>query len=292
MGVGTSRPITAQEEQQKELQKEVIKFPEKVYVVISTHGKISIDIDASSNDIGKIKLYKIPDGITITKISPVTPGTCNYLDQQHLNKVIDFIKNTIDKSGTQPQAQSEPISRKRKLQEKTPEELIADFLKVEPFTQEMRKELKIKKYIDEEQRNYIYSTRSSLNTYQSGKSIPDKTYSYDNLDPIEPANFIKEIESNKTFDVLEVLKKITHETYDGKELITTSTTEKEIVDFFKNHGVKEIVLIDLSCSVFSDEEGNYPSSRSRRALRRGLKTQGGRKNKNKKRNRTRKYKIR
>jgi hypothetical protein len=272
-----------------------MQFPEKVYVLISTHGVMTINPIYEEPNV-----YKVPEGITVTKISSVTPGTCNYLEQSFLDQITDFIQETVNQEPmilTQQQMVAENINRKRKRdlnEKKTPEELISYFLfKNEPYTESLRRKIKNENFDDiDDVRAYLRSYKYFINTYVSGKIIPNKTYSYDTLDPIEPSNFIKQIgKNNKTFDVLSVLKK----TIEGQKKTTTYTYEKDIVEFFQNHGVKQIVLIDLSCSAFLTSEGKRPTERTTRFIRRRVyKTQKGayknknKKNKHRKNNRTRK----
>ena len=54
------------------------KYPETMIVVITSHGKIPIKTNSDGSQ--KPKLLTIPDGITLTKISAVAPGICNFID--------------------------------------------------------------------------------------------------------------------------------------------------------------------------------------------------------------------
>jgi hypothetical protein len=176
-------------------------------------------------------------------------------------------------------------------EEKTPEELILDFFKnTDPAVESLRKRIKNREEKDieiiSEMRSYIQSPKYFLNVYAPGTRVPNKFYSYSNKDKFDPAKFIiKEIgRNNKIFDVINALKQEIHDTdADGEEIITSYTTEIDIIEFFKNHGVKELVIIDLSCSIFSSYQGDIPTPRTTRLIRKRITTHkiGGRRRRHK-----------
>jgi hypothetical protein len=287
MGAGPSRPLITERQKIGE----TIQFPEKVYVLITTHGRMNVTLssdDTISPELGKLSIYKVPDGMTLKKINATTPGLCNYISTGYEREILDFIKQTIDseflpKNDLIQQIELTTKSGKRiRSDEETPEERILNFFKrTDPSIEELRKILKKGETNDvTDIRNYIQTPRYFLNVYTSGTNIPNKYFSYKSNEDDPVPSIIKEIgRNNKIFDVMKALKKeITTIDNNGMQIITTYTNEKDIVDFFKNQGVKELVLIDLSCSVFSNYQGNTPTPRTTRLIRKRITSQklGGR----------------
>jgi len=296
MGQAASRPPV----KQREIIDDRINFPEKVYVLITTHGRIdyirAAHIQASADDgppvLGEVSKYTVPDGITVTKINPISYGTCNFLTNEYAYEILEFVKYTIDnefipKYDVAKNIEFTTKTGKRILpQEGNVEEAIVNFLKRnDPNIKNLREEMKDlerenartgKKNDPQinDMREYLNSPKYFLNVYTSGTEAPDKYYSYDSND--KNVNIIKEIgRNNKIFDVMDRLKDVTVKTdpNTGETITTKETTEKKIVDFFKSNGVKEIVIIDLSCSVFLNVEGFTPRARTRRLFRKNIQTQ-------------------
>lgn len=294
MGAGPSRPQITERPKVGEK----IEFPEKVYVLITTHGRMNFTLpspDENTQELGKLTVYTVPIGMTVKKINAAIPGLCNYISDGYQNEVLDFMKQEIDsefmpRNTLKQQIELTTKSGKRMLAEdETPEERILNYLKAtDPSVKELRDILKSGDTTDAtDMRNYLHSPRYLLNVYTSGTRAPNKYYSYSSneLDDSIPS-IIKEIgRNNKIFDVMKALKKeITKTNSAGEQIITTYTTENDIIDFFKTHGVKEVVLVDFSCSVFNNPQGQTPTPRTARLVRKRITTQkyGGRSRKYKK----------
>ena len=284
---------------------EKIQFPEKVYVLITTHGQIDylrpsqlIQSGQSSIDnrhvIGEVSKYIVPDGINVIKINPVSHGICNYLSDDYSIEVFEFMKYAIDnefipKYDIKQDIEFTTKSGKRiRPQQENVENSILEFLKRnDPNISYVRKKMKLierenqqtgnsqsNKLELKDMKNYLNTPKYFLSVYTSGNEVPNKIYSYDVKDT--NLNIIKEIgRNNKIFDVMRHLKDETVK-FDpniGETIKTIHTNEKKIVDFFKNNGVKELVLIDLSCSLFINVEGYTPRERTTRLFRKNIRKQ-------------------
>jgi len=295
MGPAASRPLVTN----RQFVEDKIPFPEKVYVLITTHGWIDYRRAANrqeSNDgppvIGEVSKYTVPDGITVIKINPISHGTCNYLTDVYAYEILEFVKYAIDnefipKYDVINNIEFTTKTGKRILpQEEKVEEAILNFLKRnDPNIKSVRQQMKDLERENartgkknnaqiNDMREYLNSPKYFLNVYTSGTEAPDKYYNYDSND--KNVNVIKEIgRNNKIFDVMNHLKDVSVKTdpNTGETITTKETTEKKIVDFFKSNGVKEIVIIDLSCAVFLNVEGFTPRARTRRLFRKNIQSQ-------------------
>ena len=277
-------------------------YPKTVIITVTTHGEIPLD------EKGQPIKFVLPEGMSLTKISAVVPGVCNFLateDAEHyVNTLIDWLKKKDE---------SKFVEEKSKVSKN-----IVDFLKkedMETFNQidedvrEKKRKLKMRSsnyndndynndddYNDdeeysEEDSDDIKDDEEYLNQWNKSYQVthftnPFKRTRQDSLRPTrkELINkmYLRNNESEQfqqpwdfAITVLNVrgypdlVREMTGRTHQDDSMITL----EEITDFLNSKGVANIFLIDFSCSVFQperDEVITVPDERTKRILRREL----------------------
>jgi len=274
-------------------------YPKTVIITVTTHGEIPLD------EAGQPEKFVLPEGMSLTKISAVVPGVCNFLaseDAEHyVNTLIDWLKKFDE---------SEFVEKKSKVSKN-----IVDFLKkedmetvrqIEKDVKEKKRKLGIRsKYIDyndddddynddeeyEEDSDDIKADEEYLNQWNKSYQVthfanPFKRIRPDSLRPSrkELINkmYLRNNESEQfqqpwdfAITVLnvvgypDIVREMTGRTHQDDSMITL----EEITDFLNSKGVTNVFLIDFSCSVFQserDEVITVPDERTQRILRREL----------------------
>lgn len=277
-------------------------YPKTVIITVTTHGEIPLD------EKGQPIKFILPEGMSLTKISTVVPGVCNFLaseDAEHyVNTLIDWLKKKDE---------SKFVKKKSKVSKN-----IVDFLKkedMETFNQiakdvrEKKRQLRMRasNYNDndynndddynddeeysEEDSDDIKDDEEYLNQWNKSYQVthfenPFKRTRQDSLRPTrkELINkiYIRKNDSEQfqqpwdfAITVLNVrgypdlVREMTGRTHQDDSMITL----EEITDFLNSKGVANIFLIDFSCSVFQterDEVITVPDERTKRILRREL----------------------
>ena len=257
-------------------------FPKSVIVLITAHGKIPLDSSRQP------KLFEIPPEITLTTVSASPSGCCNFVGSDimdavalHLSKMDMSSANnikTLERIAT-VLAEELKLTSRLTYAPKLSAEKIPFGLKIQDLQREWQSihpEFKDDAdYSDyKHQFGNIYNISSGL-----GEAI-NKSYE------ITPGDWVNPYNVNNRINIFIPPKGIVDYLLrpPNKDSIHTTSLET-FLTYLKNMGVKHVLLIDLSCSIFMCENtGEVTNPREKRVLRRAIKTRklGGKKAKQKK----------
>jgi hypothetical protein len=242
-------------------------YPESVILQITTHG--SIELDENNQPIE----FNFQPGMFLTKLSAVTPGTCNIMSAESSNYFSRTIMNNIDRILWL--LNFNRIISEEELEQMGTPGLIKSFVRI--FKREDTADLKdvehqlqtadsdidpdYLKYFHNYDQSYLYSPKktSAINkVYVRGQGeifgapkIGTWDYKINVLNmPGQP----------------DLMREIAGRTHYNRSKITF----KDIMDFLYAHGVRYVFLFDFSCSIFEDPM----SETADRAVKRDLLKRG------------------
>ena len=227
-------------------------YPETIIIVITSHGKIEIDTTFEGKK--EPDIFGIPYPVTLTRINAVAPGLCNYLSDKVARTIVEKTKEMVEMYdlGNKSSIPSNFVK------------YLAKGLKL--ITDSDKKAIKVEDYKDDaEEIAYINAYNTHYNkAYKSGTHKPytfalNKIYSVDNLSQNYNDNILLLNTPQGEVDYFTTLKppyKI--------DLMT-------IVLDLARKGVKNILLIDLSCATFTDKT---VTPRDERSMRREAHIEG------------------
>jgi hypothetical protein len=262
-------------------------YPESVILQITTHG--SIELDENNQPIE----FKFQPGMFLTKLSAVTPGTCNIMSAESSNYFSRTIMNNIDRILWL--LNFNHITSEEQLEQMGTPGLIKSFVSI--FKKEDTAELKDVEYqlqtadsdIDPDYLKYFHNYDQSYLYSPKKTSAINKVY-------VRGQGEIFGAPKIGTWDykinVLnmpgqpDLMREIAGRTHYKRSKITF----KDIMDFLYAHGVRGVFLFDFSCSIFEDPMSETADRAVKRdLLKRGL--YGGKKTRRhkKKRKTTKKF---
>jgi hypothetical protein len=228
-------------------------YPETLIIVITAHGWI--DVDTTFQGRKEPDIFGIPYGMTLTRINAVAPGVCNYLSEEIAKEIVEKTKDMAEMYD------------------------LANISGVpSEFAPRLAREIKLissvdKQDINSQDKKGAESARINYYNIHYNKAYTTSTHT--------PYTFAL----NKTYSVYGELSK----NYDDKILLVNTpqgeldyfTTLqppyevdlKTLVHNLAEKGVKNIILIDLSCAVFDDKRKSL-TTRDERAMRREARGEG------------------
>ena len=224
-------------------------YPESVILQITTHG--SIELDENNQPIE----FKFQPGMFLTKLSAVTPGTCNIMSAESSNYFSRTIMNNIDRILWL--LNFNHITSEEQLEQMGTPGLIKSFVSI--FKKEDTAELKDVEYqlqtadgdIDPDYLKYFHNYDQSYLYSPKKTSAINKVY-------VRGQGEIFGAPKIGTWDykinVLnmpgqpDLMREIAGRTHYKRSKITF----KDIMDFLYEHGVRSVFLFDFSCSIFED----------------------------------------
>jgi hypothetical protein len=251
-------------------------YPETIVISVTSHGVIIID-----NNTNKPLTFSVPSDMKIIKLSAVTPGVCNLT---HPSDVDDFIKQVIKKVNNPTEMTkltNDPIiylETLAKLYKTIEEDTFAETVKE-----------KNPDYDFKIRDDYLHHRNKSYNItqYESGNLIINKEYIRNNRTELNTGAWDFQINVLNVTGVPDLFNEILGvRTYQN---VNSTITLQQIVDFVKTKGVKQLIILDLSCANFETNVSDFFfTNRQERAIRRDIFKSGlnGGKRKNKK---TKKY---
>jgi hypothetical protein len=268
--VAPSEPVVAPSEQKKTRKKRkkdpVIKpsidtynysvmprFPKKVVLLITTHGCIPVKKEMPTT-------LDVPDDMKIIQITAAGLGEINNIYGVNVIKYADKIREYLNYL---------LISKTKEDYLNTLKPLTAHMKKLDETLMVPEIKEKIKKNPNEDygfDRNYYYQKLDKsdyrVNIFNPGDKILNKTY---NRAALDATNYDWRINTLNVPGNPDLLKWFSPR-------VTRAHSENEIklskvIKFLKIRGVKEVVIIDFSCSVFMDENNRYILNRDKRRLR-------------------------
>lgn len=216
-----------------------MSYPEKVIVVVTCHG--SIEVNKSNN---QPKLFRIPDKMKIVKMSAVTPGICNLTIDEDVDKFIKMIldkkhKKEMKKGLKSPETYAKSLGNLYKLIE---DETVKGIYTASPDSNtEIRNT-----YIHHRDKSYEIITYNRKHPYMINKEYSRNNKNEQNSSAWDFGIFCLNVEGKP--DLITELK---GRSYTDKN---TYVYLEEIISYLRGKGVKEVVLLDLSCSVFEYEQ--------------------------------------
>jgi hypothetical protein len=234
-------------------------FPEKIILSITSHGWIECKDD-------KPELFTVPNDITIQSINMASLGVVNFLDKNPIMKALREMRkrkksllnsNDLSKKENSLEFLKESIKRTDYEEKKILEEELKDMMTTNIDDDEsiQRKQFIIDYLhnIDKGHRKYIF---------KPGNIAINKRFERENCEATKYEWVITVLNLPGEPDLLQMM---TRQTRYG----SCQTSLKEIVNYLKSHGVKEIVIFDFSCSVFINNN-YYLDQRNVRKIRRDL----------------------
>ncbi len=227
-----------------DLGKGVAVYPETLVVVITSHGQIQVETTFDGKQ--EPDLFAIPYGMTLTRINAVTPGVCNYLSAKTAKIVVERVKE---------------MTAKFDLTRGIPANLVTFLAKeFKQLTTVDRQKIRTKGYgaqdVSDVQAFDVHYDKAYKNITHNGYAFAlNKTYSVEELSEDYDDHIFFLNTPQGDIDFFTALKP------------PYKTDLKSIVHYLKDHGVKNVLLVDLSCSTFDDMT---LTPRGVRDLRRGL----------------------
>ena len=231
-----------------------MSYPKTVIVVVTCHGLITIN--KSDNE---PNLFKIPDNMKIIKMSAVTHGVCNFTTPEDVNKFIKTIlhkknKKDLQKGLKNPEKYTKTLSE---LYKSIETETVKDTIAASSDSNTDIRDT----YIHHRDKSYEIITYNQKHPYMINKEYVRNNKTEQNSSGWDYGIFCLNVQGKP--DLITTLK---GRTYADKD---TTVYLEEIVGFLQEKGVKEIILIDLSCSNFEYkiDENNKETSISERNTR-------------------------
>lgn len=238
-------------------------FSDKILLAITSHGWINCGD-------GDVDTFVIPNGITVNKVTISSPGNVNFVNETQLNKSMRGIKR----------------QKKRILQSKKAstvltaiKDVIQDIKDVDYQEKEFLEDERLLKTIpeddSEEERindinQYLHGLDKAHKSYilKPGDIVINKKYMRENCQATKYDWGMPILNLPDEPDLLHLLRTQTRKGSCGTSL-------SEIVNYFKNNGVKELIIFDFSCSVFSSNDNEFIiPSREGRSIRREIFKKG------------------
>jgi len=235
-------------------------YPETVIIVITAHGKIEVDTTFDGRK--EPDIFGIPYGMTLTRINAVTTGVCNYLSTTIAKKIVERTKEVVaihdlaNKSSVPPYFVKYLSNELKRL--------------ANTDRQNINSEEE-----DDEETAYIKAYNTHYNKAYTTATHKPYTFALNKIYTIE------ELSRNYNNKILLL------NTPEGEvDYFTTLRPPyrvdlKTLVLTLAEQGVKNILLVDLSCAGFDDKS---LTPRDERAMRREAHNEGWWGGKNKKKN--------
>jgi hypothetical protein len=70
-----------------------VEYPKTIVIVVTAHGKIQVETNYQG--IKEPEIFTIPSGMTLNRISAVVPGVCNFISAPFARKVTEIMRTNI-----------------------------------------------------------------------------------------------------------------------------------------------------------------------------------------------------
>jgi hypothetical protein len=266
------------------------RSPNVAVLAITTHGGIQIDKN------GEPKKFRVPEKMTIIKISAATPGVCNYASEDDTQESVESLINLIktDLKGDKTEFASKAKQSLKKIGDSVSDDLRAD----------LRKDQRANKEMDDSAADFVHHSDKGyqVSVKHSGEEMLDKYYVRNNRIFVGPWDLKMTLLTEEGFpDVMRELKT-------PKRMNTRNEDEthdvflSDVISHLKEtYNINEVIVADLTCSITGSFtaseianpgaiEEKYLSKVDERLLRRTLLKEdlhGGKKKKKAKKTRKR-----
>jgi hypothetical protein len=265
-----------------------MSYPETVILAVTTHGEIPTFITADR--MHAPVTFELPEGMTLKKVSAVAPGVCNIMHtmdaDEYIQDIINWVKTLKPKELLTEDIGSEVASYLR--EEDYENEYIPISRQIQRFKRKQNRKISLADDDDDVPgKEYIQYLDNWNKGYKKGDySNPAKRLRSSTINPPKTRvlnkiyarrNDSEQFEGVWDFQIIalnvvgypDIMREIEGRSHKG----SSSVFLDEIVKFLHNKGVKNIILIDLSCSSFDDEYDDM-DDRTVRLLQRELLSKG------------------
>ena len=225
----------------------VSHYPETAIVAVTTHGVIKTS-DAAEGTLSASE-FAVPAGMTVLKYSEASAGTCNFADDETVSRCVGMISKFSEHIEVAGAADRKQIVQAIASQFKRRTKMFVGLL--QSLSKKNSKQKKLLHY---------HNRGNTTRMFASGSKMVDKIYA------------VEELPSDSGYD-----NKILLLNADGQPDLFASILEptptkgyvsmSELIAHLHAHGVKDVVLFDLSCS---ETDVPHPSERSERKFNRDL----------------------
>jgi hypothetical protein len=222
------------------IEKTGITYPERVILANLSHGSIIVDKR------GNPKTFVMPQEISMKRGFASVPGICNFISSSNNTRLVAEInRNKRDLERIPFESVDEiirPLLNKFKQNDK--EELLVS------VTSDVNNMRKGKEEFDKDYERYHhgYDKFWNLSTYKPGDTVINKKFQRTNSETTRREWRCLFLNSGGAeIDLLTIMRQQLRGEAD------TIVYLQDIVEYLKQNGVKEIIMFDLSCSPFLDE---------------------------------------
>ncbi len=223
-----------------------LNIPKTVVVGINMHGELHL------TENGSLKKDVVPNNFRVTVINAVAPGVPNISTFQKSEEMAEKVYNRVKRrknwdklTKTQIHDLAESI---KDLLVKTNKQQSKDIIKEH---QRLYSKNQVNKPF--QTFSHQYGNAFKITSYEPGDKIPDKLYlKFQEGEALNPDN-IEEKYFNTVIlynlegepDVFEMLKSV------GMDIEEITTAQ--LIEFLSSLGVENLIIVDLSCSVFKGD---------------------------------------
>jgi hypothetical protein len=264
-----------------------MSYPETVILAVTTHGEILTFITADR--MHAPVTFELPEGMTLKKVSAVAPGVCNIMHtidaDEYIQDIINWVKTLKPKELLTEDIGSEVASYLKE------EDYENEYIPISREIQDNRRkknrnfahedddeddDKELVRYLDNWNKNYKQGSYSNpAKRLRSSTKNPPRTEVLNKI--YARRNDSEQFRGVWDFQIIalnvvgypDIMREIEGRSHKG----SSSVFLDEIVTFLHDKGVKNIILIDLSCSSF-DDEYNEMDDRTIRLLQRELLSKG------------------
>ena len=230
-------------------------------VGINMHGELHLKQD------GSLRKDIVPNNFRINVVNAVAPGVTNIISVETIEKISEKISNKIKHIKNW-----DKLTKKfDKLSEGIQDLLVRTNKKQAEENVKEHQRLYAKNKVHLSYQEFANSCEHTfkITSYESGDTIPDKLYlKFEEEKILNPDN-IEENYFNKITlynlegepDVFEMMKSV------GLDIDQITTAQ--LIEFLSSLGVENLIIVDLSCSVFKGDS-KHLSERNIRYMRRKM----------------------
>jgi len=237
-----------------------MNIPKTMVVGINMHGELHLKQD------GSLRKDIVPNNFRINVVNAVAPGVTNIISVETIEKISEKISNKIKHIKNW-----DKLKKKfNKLSEGIQDLLVRTNKKQaeENVKEHQRLYAKNKVHLSYQEFANCCDHLFKITSYESGDTIPDKLYLKFEGEALKPDNIKEKYFNTITLynlegepDVFEMMKSV------GLDI--DQITTGQLIELLYSLGVENLIIVDLSCSIFRGDE-KHLSERNIRYMRRQM----------------------
>ena len=247
-------------------------FPKTLIIGINSHGEIPLD-NQGNPETTKFKLNQM------IQLNAVTCGVANISTFDTYHKLSEIVADYIDETPLDwgKQHNKEELMEYVKILQDL---LVKNNMEERKDIEKMYKRVKNSELLEQlHRRRYIHTDNKSYNIsyYKEGDTITNKLFYKFSPEEIEfyglDDEIIEDAYFNKIFVYNDEYKTNIFDLLESQGVVIEEITLFNLIDYLGGMGIENIILLDLSCSVFKDNEGKPLSDRAIRRTRRTMENE-------------------